>query len=110
MDLLPGILRLLDDDAGHKRIAAAVVLGELRIRDATVLAALGEDALPEIRARMADAPPNVRAALGQLEKDKTLERHVPEARALCVPLLETLAGKKNKLGKAAKNKLALLSA
>ncbi len=118
MDPLPRIIALLEDSSGHKRIAAAVVLGELGAKDASVVAALsrmardpmdafagpaltalgqlgslkalpallealgrggevqklasaaiaqlGPDALPEIRARMADAPPPVRAALGQL--------------------------------------------
>ncbi|HEY1086137.1 MAG TPA: HEAT repeat domain-containing protein, partial [Archangium sp.] len=118
MDALERIARLLDDESPRKRIAAAVVLGELKVKDPAVVArlvqmakdpveayaeaavealgqlralkalpvlldslgrgrelqakaraavsALGEEALPEIRARLSDATPEVRAALSQL--------------------------------------------
>lgn len=118
MDALERIARLLDDESPRKRIAAAVVLGELKVKDAAVVSRLitmakdpvdayaeaavealgsmralkalpvlldalgrgkdlaararvavselGEDALPEIRARLDGATPEVRAALSQL--------------------------------------------
>lgn len=118
MDALDRISKLLDDVSPRKRIAAAVVLGELKVKDAAVVArlvtmakdpidayaeaavealgamkalkalpvlfdslargkdvaaaarvavaALGEDALPEIRARLESATPEIRAALSQL--------------------------------------------
>lgn len=118
MDALERISKLLDDESPRKRIAAAVVLGELKVKDAAVVArlvtmakdpidafaeaavealgamraikalpvlldslargkdvaaaarvavsGLGEDALPEIRARLVGATPEVRAALSQL--------------------------------------------
>lgn len=118
MDALDRISKLLDDESPRKRIAAAVVLGELKVKDPTVVARLvamakdpvdayaeaavealgsmralkalpvlldalgrgkdlaakarvavrelGEDALPEIRARLDGATPEVRAALSQL--------------------------------------------
>lgn len=118
MDALERIARLLDDESPRKRIAAAVVLGELKVKDPAVVArlvqmakdpveayaeaavealgqlralkalpvlldslgrgrelqakaraavtALGEEALPEIRARLADATPEVRSVLSQL--------------------------------------------
>lgn len=118
MDPLERIAKLLDDESPRKRIAAAVVLGELKVKDAAVvarlvqmakdpvdayaeaavealgeiralkalpvffdslgrgkelsakargaIAALGEDALPEIRTRLADATPEVKAVLSQL--------------------------------------------
>ncbi|PZR11962.1 MAG: hypothetical protein DI536_16695 [Archangium gephyra] len=118
MDALERISKLLDDESPRKRIAAAVVLGELKVKDAAVvarlvtmakdpvdayaeaavealgamkalkglpvlldslargkevaaaargaIAQLGEDALPDIRARLDGATPEVRAALSQL--------------------------------------------
>ncbi|MBL8954490.1 MAG: HEAT repeat domain-containing protein, partial [Myxococcaceae bacterium] len=117
MDPLKRIVELLEDESPRKRIAAAVVLGELKVKDAAVvarlvdmakdpvdayaeaavealgamgamkalpvlletlgrkglqplaskaIAALGEDALPEIKARLGDATPEMRAALSQL--------------------------------------------
>lgn len=118
MDPIKRLVELLDDQSPRKRIAAAVVLGELRVKDAqvvarlvemakdpldafaepaiealgqlhalkalpvlldslgrsrdvqgfarTAIAALGEDALPELRARLHDAKPEVRAVLSQL--------------------------------------------
>jgi HEAT repeat protein len=118
MDAIERIVKLLDDESPRKRIAAAVVLGELKVKDAAVIsrlvqmakdpvdayaeaavealgqiralkglpvmlealsrgrelsakaraaiAELGEEALPEIRARLAGASPEVRAALSQL--------------------------------------------
>ena len=118
MDALERISKLLDDESPRKRIAAAVVLGELKVKDAAVvarlvtmakdpvdayaeaavealgamkalkglpvlldslargkevaaaargaIARLGEDALPDIRARLDGATPEVRAALSQL--------------------------------------------
>lgn len=118
MDPLARISALLDDESPRKRIAAAVVLGELKVKDAQVVARLvqmardpveayaeaavealgsmralkalpvlldslgrgrelaakartavselGEEALPEIRARLEQATPEVRAALSQL--------------------------------------------
>ncbi|MDP2272742.1 MAG: HEAT repeat domain-containing protein [Archangium sp.] len=118
MDPLERIAKLLDDESPRKRIAAAVVLGELKVKDAGVvarliamakdpidayaeagvealgsiravkalpvlfetlargkelqlkaraaIAELGEDALPEIRARLVNATPEVRAVLSQL--------------------------------------------
>lgn len=118
MDAMDRIVKLLDDESPRKRIAAAVVLGELKVKDPAVvsrlvqmakdpvdayaeaavealgqlralkglpvlldalgrgrelsakaraaIAELGEDALPEIRARLDGASPEVRAALSQL--------------------------------------------
>jgi hypothetical protein len=118
MDALERITKLLDDESPRKRIAAAVVLGELKVKDAAVvsrlvqmardpvdayaeaavealgqlrsvkalpvlldslgrgrelsakaraaIAELGEDALPELRARLDAASPEVRAVLSQL--------------------------------------------
>ncbi|MEW6430914.1 MAG: HEAT repeat domain-containing protein [Myxococcota bacterium] len=118
MDAIERIAKLLDDESPRKRIAAAVVLGELGVKDAAVvsrlvqmakdpvdayaeaavealgqlkalkglpvlldslgrgrelsakarvaIAELGEEALPEIRARLDDASPEVRAVLSQL--------------------------------------------
>lgn len=118
MDPLTRISKLLDDESPRKRIAAAVVLGELKVKDPavvtrlvamardpidayaeaavealgsirtlkalpvlfdslsrgkelqakarTAIAELGEDALPELRARLATATPEVRAVLSQL--------------------------------------------
>lgn len=118
MDALERIAALLDDDSPRKRIAAAVVLGELKVKDPRVVTRLvqmakdpveayaeaaiealgamralkalpvlldslgrgkelsqkarvavtelGEDALPEIRARLEGATPEVRAVLSQL--------------------------------------------
>lgn len=117
MDALKRIVELLEDESPRKRIAAAVVLGELKVKDASVvarlvdmakdpvdsyaeaaiealgamgalkalpvllealgrkglqalaaksIAALGEDALPQIKARLDDATPELRAALSQL--------------------------------------------
>ncbi len=117
MDPLKRIVELLEDESPRKRIAAAVVLGELKVKDAAVvarlvemardpvdayaeaaiealgamgamkglpallealgrkglqplaskaIAALGEDALGEIKARLDDATPEMRAALSQL--------------------------------------------
>src|SRR5438128_1100664 len=118
MDPLKKIVELLENDSPRKRIAAAVVLGELKVKDQSVvarlnemakdpvdafaeaavealgqiasmkslpvllealgrakevgklaakaIAALGEEALPEIRARLTDATPELRAALSQL--------------------------------------------
>jgi len=118
MDPLKQIAALLSDPSPRKRIAAAVVLGELGVKDAGVvsqlvalakdpvdayaeagvealgrlkalkalpvlfdalsrgrdvrekakeaIAALGEDALPELRKRLEDAPPEVRAELSAL--------------------------------------------
>lgn len=118
MDPIKKITELLDDESPRKRIAAAVVLGELGVKDPQVvarlvamakdpleayaeagiealgalramkglpvfmealgrgkelsrlaraaIAALGEEALGEIRARLADASPEVRAQLSQL--------------------------------------------
>lgn len=118
MDALERIARLLDDESPRKRIAAAVILGELKVKDAAVVARLvqmardpieayaeaavealgqlralkalpvlldslgrgrelqararaaiselGEEALPELRARLADATPEVKAVLSQL--------------------------------------------
>ena len=117
MDALERIAKLLDDESPRKRIAAAVVLGELRVKDPAVvsrlvqmakdpieayaeaavealgqirsikglpvmldalgrgrelaqrarvaIAELGEDALPELRARLDSATPEVRAVLSQ---------------------------------------------
>lgn len=118
MDPLERIAKLLDDESPRKRIAAAVVLGELMVKDAAVvsrlvqmakdpidayaeaavealgeiraikalpvffdslmrgkelsararaaISALGEDALPEIRTRLVNATPEVKAVLSQL--------------------------------------------
>lgn len=118
MDPLKRLGELLDDPTPRKRIAAAVVLGELQVRDAQVvarlvamakdpleafaeaaiealgsirsmkalpvlldalgrsksleplaskaIAALGEEALPEIRARLATASPETKVALSKL--------------------------------------------
>jgi HEAT repeat protein len=118
MDPLDRIAKLLDDASPRKRIAAAVVLGELKVKDAGVvarlidmakdpvdayaeaavealgsiralkalpvlldllgrgkelqgkaraaIAELGEEALPEIRARLVNATPEVRATLSLL--------------------------------------------
>jgi HEAT repeat protein len=118
MDAIERIVKLLDDESPRKRIAAAVVLGELKVKDAAVvsrlvqmakdpvdayaeaavealgelkalkglpvlldalgrgrdlsakarvaIAALGEEALPELRARLEDATPEARAVLSQL--------------------------------------------
>lgn len=118
MDAIERIVKLLDDESPRKRIAAAVVLGELKVKDGAVvsrlvqmakdpvdayaeaavealgqlkalkglpvlldslgrgrelsakaraaIAELGEDALPEIRARLDAASPEVRAVLSQL--------------------------------------------
>ncbi len=118
MDALQSIAKLLDDVSPRKRIAAAIVLGELKVKDAATIARLvqmardpvdayaeaaietlgelkavkglpvmldalgrgkdlaskaraaiaqlGEDALPEIRARLEGAAPEVRAALSAL--------------------------------------------
>ncbi len=117
MDPLKRIVELLEDESPRKRIAAAVVLGELKVKDAAVvsrlvemardpvdgyaeaavealgamgamkalpvllealgrkglaplaskaIAALGEDALPQIKARLDDATPELRAQLSQL--------------------------------------------
>jgi HEAT repeat protein len=118
MDPIKRIVALLDDPTPRKRIAAAVVLGELEVKDAAVvahlvdlakneldayaeaalealgklkalkglpvmldslnrsrdvaaaareaIAALGEAALPELKARLADATPEARAVLSQL--------------------------------------------
>ena len=118
MDALHTISKLLDDVSPRKRIAAAVVLGELKVKDAAIvarlvqmakdpvdayaeaaidtlgvlkalkglpvmldalgrgkdlaakargaIAQLGEDALPEIRARLEGATPEVRAALSAM--------------------------------------------
>lgn len=118
MDPLKKIVELLDDQSPRKRIAAAVVLGELKVKDPQVvarlvamakdpveayaeagiealgaigatkalpvlmealgrgkelsrlarnaIAGLGEEALGEIRARLGDASPEVRAQLSQL--------------------------------------------
>ena len=118
MDPLERIAKLLDDESPRKRIAAAVVLGELKVKDAGVvarlvqmakdpidayaeaalealgeihtikalpvffeslgrgkelqakaraaIAGLGEEALPELRSRLVNATPEVRALLSQL--------------------------------------------
>ncbi|MFZ5469014.1 MAG: HEAT repeat domain-containing protein [Myxococcota bacterium] len=118
MDAIKRIVELLEDESPRKRIAAAVVLGELKVKDPAVvsrlvqmakdpveafaeaaiealgemgamkalpvlldslgrgkeiqrlasraIAHLGEEALPDIRSRLADATPEVRAALSQL--------------------------------------------
>ncbi len=118
MDPLKQIVELLDDESPRKRIAAAVVLGELKVKDAAVvarlvalakdpvdayaeagiealgrlgavkalpvfldalgrgkelqakareaIAALGEEALPELRARLESATPEARAVLSAL--------------------------------------------
>lgn len=118
MDPLRRIVELLEDESPRKRIAAAVVLGELKVKDPAVvsrlitmakdpldayaeaavealgamgamkalpvlleslgrsgaiaslaskaIAALGEEALPEIKARLHDATPLMRAQLSQL--------------------------------------------
>jgi hypothetical protein len=118
MDPIKRIVALLDDATPRKRIAAAVVLGELEVKDAAVvarlvelakdeldayaeaalealgrlkalrglpvmleslnrsrdvaaaargaIAQLGEAALPELKARLADATPEARAVLSQL--------------------------------------------
>lgn len=118
MDPIKRIVALLDDPTPRKRIAAAVVLGELEVKDAAVvahlvelarneldayaeaalealgklkalkglpvmldslnrsrdvasaardaIAALGEAALPELKARLTDATPEARAVLSQL--------------------------------------------
>ena len=118
MDPLKRIVELLEDESPRKRIAAAVVLGELKVKDAGVvaklmamakdpldayaeaavealgdigamkalpvfveslgrsrsiqqlaskaIAALGEEALPEIKARLDEATPEVRSQLSQL--------------------------------------------
>jgi HEAT repeat protein len=117
MDPLKRIVDLLEDESPRKRIAAAVVLGELKVKEPAVvsrlvdmardpvdayaeaavealgamgamkglpallealgrkglqqlaskaIAALGEDALPEIKARLDEATPEMRAALSQL--------------------------------------------
>lgn len=118
MDALERIVKLLDDESPRKRIAAAVVLGELKVKDAHVvsrlvqmakdpvdayaeaavealgqiramkalpvlldalgrgrelsakaraaIAELGEEALPELRARLDEASPEARAILSQL--------------------------------------------
>lgn len=118
MDAIKRVVELLDDQSPRKRIAAAVVLGELKVREPSVVARLsamakdpvdafaeaavealgeiaslkalpvlldslsrgkeiqrlaskaianlGEEALPEIRSRLANATPEVRAALSQL--------------------------------------------
>ncbi|MFZ5441509.1 MAG: HEAT repeat domain-containing protein [Myxococcota bacterium] len=118
MDALERIAKLLDDESPRKRIAAAVVLGELGVKDPavvgrliqmakdpvegyaeaaiealgslraikalpvllealgrgrelaakakTAIAALGEAALPELRARLEQATPEARAVLSQL--------------------------------------------
>lgn len=118
MDPIKRIVELLDDTTPRKRIAAAVVLGELKVKDAavvaklvelakheldayaeaaiealgqlqalkalpvllesldrgrevhaaarTAIANLGEAALPELKARLADASPEARAVLAQL--------------------------------------------
>lgn len=118
MDALERIAKLLDDESPRKRIAAAVVLGELKVKEPAVvtrliqmakdpvegyaepaiealgniralkalpvfldalgrgrelaararaaIAELGEDALPELRARLEQATPEVRAVLSQL--------------------------------------------
>ena len=118
MDAIKRLVELLEDESPRKRIAAAVVLGELKVKDAGVVAALthlaedpldafaeaavealgqlgslkalpvlltclgrgkelqrlaskaiaqlGPQALPEIRARLSDAPPEIRTALSQL--------------------------------------------
>jgi HEAT repeat protein len=118
MDPIKRIVELLDDESPRKRIAAAVVIGELGVKDPQVVAhlvtmardpleayaeagiealgalkamkglpvfmealgrgkelsrlaskaisGLGEEALGEIRARLADATPEVRAQLSQL--------------------------------------------
>ncbi|MBL8919911.1 MAG: HEAT repeat domain-containing protein [Myxococcaceae bacterium] len=118
MDPIKRIVELLDDQTPRKRIAAAVVLGELKVKDPAVVARLtamakdeldayaeaaiealgqvqalkalpvlldslnrsrdvqaaaraaianlGEAALPELKARLADATPEARAILSQL--------------------------------------------
>ncbi|MBK7862961.1 MAG: HEAT repeat domain-containing protein [Archangiaceae bacterium] len=117
MDPLKRIVELLEDESPRKRIAAAVVLGELKVKDASVvarltdmakdpvdayaeaaiealgamgamkalpvllealgrkglqqlaskaIAALGEGALGEIKERLSDATPEMRAQLSQL--------------------------------------------
>lgn len=118
MDVVERISKLLDDESPRKRIAAAVVLGELKVKDAAVVARLvqmakdpvdayaeaavealgalralkalpvlldalgrgkdlqakaraavaelGEEALPELRARLDQATPEARAVLSQL--------------------------------------------
>jgi hypothetical protein len=118
MDPIKRLVALLDDATPRKRIAAAVVLGELEVKDAAVVARLvelakdeldayaevalealgrlkalkglpvmldslsrsrdvasaardaianlGEAALPELKARLADATPEARAVLSQL--------------------------------------------
>jgi HEAT repeat protein len=118
MDALERIAKLLDDESPRKRIAAAVVLGELKVKDPAVVSRLvqmardpvdayaeaaiealgeirslkalpvlfdslvrgkelqakarvaisdlGEEALPEIRTRLVNATPEVRAVLSQL--------------------------------------------
>ncbi len=118
MDPIKRIVELLDDRTPRKRIAAAVVIGELGVKDAAVvsrliemakdeldtyaeaaiealghlqalkalpvlldslnrsrdvqavarvaIANLGEAALPELKARLADATPEARAVLSQL--------------------------------------------
>jgi hypothetical protein len=118
MDPIKRIVELLDDATPRKRIAAAVVIGELKVKDAAVVARLvemakdeldayaeaaiealgqvqalkalpvlldalnrsrdvqaaaraaianlGEAALPELKARLADATPEARAVLSQL--------------------------------------------
>ena len=118
MDVYRKLASLLESEDARRRIAAAVVLGELKVKDAAVvarlqemardplepfataalealgavgslkalpvmldalgrggevaqvagraIAALGPDALPDIRSRLADASPEVRARLSQL--------------------------------------------
>jgi HEAT repeat protein len=68
MDAIAQIARLLDDPSTHKKMAAAVVLGELKAKDASAVSALIKAAKDESEGVAAAAL----TALGQIGSTKAL--------------------------------------
>jgi HEAT repeat protein len=66
MDIIERLAVLLADSSPRKRIAAAVVLGELKVRDAKIIAALVNMAKDDIE-------PYAEAAIEALGQLKTLK-------------------------------------
>ena len=69
MDAIERIVKLLDDESPRKRIAAAVVLGELKVKDAQVVSRIVQMAKDPVEAYAEAAV----EALGQLHAMKALQ-------------------------------------
>src|SRR5437764_12122604 len=92
MDALKKIVELLEDESPRKRIAAAVVLGELKVKDPSVVSRLNEMAKDPVEA-FAEAAVE---ALGQICSIKSLRA-----------LLEAL-GRGKEIGKLSAHAIAAL--